>query len=86
MMKPPIDQRYACNDLGIGLAIGAATANASGELMFASGKVIALRAALGVRGMADPANADHGELARILPEKLRSWWQPGLSSCSDRAK
>jgi hypothetical protein len=31
--------------------------------------VIAFRAAMGVRGLADPANANHAELARLVPEK-----------------
>ena len=39
------------------------------ELAVASGQVIVTRMALGMKAMGDPANADHRELARILPEK-----------------
>jgi hypothetical protein len=39
------------------------------ELALASGKVIAMRGALGLKGMAEPMHADYGELARIVPEK-----------------
>ena len=63
------DHVHAANDIGATLAIASSSAAAGGELMVASGTVIALRAAMGVRGLADPANADHGELARLLPEK-----------------
>lgn len=63
------DHVHAANDIGATLAAVSSSAAAGGELMVASGTVIALRAAMGVRGMANPANADHGELARLLPEK-----------------
>jgi hypothetical protein len=63
MMESSVERLAAANDPGVALAA------AGSELMVASGTVIALRAAMGVRGLADPANADHGELARLLPEK-----------------
>jgi hypothetical protein len=63
MMESSVERLAAANDPGATLAA------AGSELMVASGTVIALRAAMGVRGLADPANADHGELARLLPEK-----------------
>ena len=39
------------------------------ELAVASGEVIAKRMAMGLSGMIDPANADHAELAQLVPEK-----------------
>jgi hypothetical protein len=68
-MASSIDHIYAANDMGATLAAASSSAAAGGELMLASGTVIALRAAMGVRGLADPANADHAELALLLPEK-----------------
>ena len=65
-MTSSIDHVFAAND------IGATLAAASGELMVASGTVIALRAAMGVRALADPATVDHGELALMLPEKTEA--------------
>jgi hypothetical protein len=42
------------------------------ELAMVSGEVIARRFAMGVSGMLDPANANHAELARLLPEKAEA--------------
>jgi hypothetical protein len=42
------------------------------ELGILSGEVIARRFAMGVSGMLDPANANHAELARLLPEKAEA--------------
>ncbi len=39
------------------------------ELTVVSGEVIARRLAMGVSGVLDPANANHAELARLIPEK-----------------
>lgn len=68
-MASGIDHIHAADDIGATLAAIGSNAAAGGELMLASGTVIALRAAMGVRGLAAPATADHGELARLLPEK-----------------
>ena len=51
------------------LSIGERNAVLSDELIAASGDVIAKRLAIGLSGMIDPANADHAELARLVPEK-----------------
>jgi hypothetical protein len=69
MMASSVDYVHAADDIGATLAAVSSSAAASGELMFASGTVIALRTAMGVRGLADPANANHAELARLVPEK-----------------
>ena len=68
-MNAMSEPTHVANDIGTALTIADRNATAGGELAVAAGKVIALRPALGVAGMADPANADHRELARILPEK-----------------
>lgn len=68
-MASSIEHAYAANDMGATLAVASSSAAAGSELMLSSGTVVALRAAKGLRGLADPANADHGELARLLPEK-----------------
>jgi hypothetical protein len=51
------------------LTIGEQNAISTHELVVASGEVIAKRLDMGLSGMIDPANADHGELARLVPEK-----------------
>ena len=68
-MRSSSDNVFAIHDLGQALAAAGSNAAASGELMLASGTVIAFRAAMGVRALADPVTADHGELALLLPEK-----------------
>ena len=68
-MNAMSEPTHVANDIGTALTIADRNATAGGELAVAAGKVIALRTALGVAGMADPAKADHRELARILPEK-----------------
>lgn len=68
-MNPSVEAFGEPNDMGTALSIAGNNAGIGSELVLVSGKVIALRVALGVKGMADPANADHHELARILPEK-----------------
>lgn len=54
------------------LSIAGRNASTGGELALASGQVIATRVALGMAGITDPVNADHRELARILPEKAKA--------------
>lgn len=68
-MASSIDHIHAANDIGATLAVASSGAAAGGELMVASGTVIALRMAMGVRALADPLTADHAELARLVPEK-----------------
>ena len=51
------------------LTISEQNAISAHELVVASGEVIAKRMAMGLSGMIDPANADHAELARLVPEK-----------------
>jgi hypothetical protein len=72
MMASSIDQVHAANDIAATLAVASSSAAVGGELMVASGTVIALRAAMGVRALADPATVDHGELALMLPEKTEA--------------
>jgi O-methyltransferase involved in polyketide biosynthesis len=56
----------------IGGVFAAATRNAgrSGDLALAASHVIAKRVALGVAGALNPAEADHAEFARMVPEKI----------------
>lgn len=68
-MATMIDRVHAANDLGAMSAAVSAGAATGGELMVASGTVIALRAAIAVQGVMDPANADHREVVLLLPEK-----------------
>ena len=51
------------------LTIGEQNAISTHELVVASGEVITKRLAVGLSGMIDPANADHAEPARLVPEK-----------------
>ena len=68
-MEASRDRGHAANDLGAIVAVASAGAATGGELMVASGTVIALRAVMGVQGVVDPANANHHEVALLLPEK-----------------
>ncbi|WP_419757536.1 class I SAM-dependent methyltransferase [Acidisoma sp.] len=56
----------------IGGVLAAATLNASrsGDLALAASQVVAKRVALGVAGALNPAEADHAEFARMVPEKI----------------
>jgi hypothetical protein len=49
------------------------------ELSVVSGEVIARRMAMGVTAMLDPANADQGELARLVPEKSEAISASGMA-------
>jgi hypothetical protein len=60
------------HDLGTALIVAGKNASAGAALAQASSQVIAARVALGMQGAADPARADYGELARILPEKAEA--------------
>jgi O-methyltransferase involved in polyketide biosynthesis len=59
----------------IGGVFAAATLNASrsGDLAIASSHVVARRVALGVAGALNPADADHAEFARMVPEKIEAF-------------
>src|SRR5205085_832577 len=52
------------------LAAAAIATRKGNELAVASGRVIARRLALGAASLADPMTADHGELFRMVPEKV----------------
>ncbi len=59
----------------LGGVFAAATLNASrsGDLALASSQVVARRVALGVVGALNPAEADHAEFARMVPEKIEAF-------------
>jgi hypothetical protein len=48
-----------------------------GELARAAAEVVMRRMALGGFAVVDPANADHGEFARMMPEKTRAFADAG---------
>lgn len=52
---------------------GAIAARKGADLAQAAGHVVAKRASLALLAMADPAQADHAEFARILPEKAAAF-------------
>ena len=52
------------------LAAAALNASRSGDLALAASQVVAKRVALGVTGALNPAEADHAEFARMVPEKI----------------
>ncbi len=53
-------------------SVAATTAKGS-ELAVASGRVIARRIALSAAALVDPMTADHGELLRMVPEKMAAY-------------
>ena len=55
------------------LANAATTSLKGNELALASGRVIARRTALGVAALFDPANSDHIEFSRMVPEKFAAF-------------
>jgi O-methyltransferase involved in polyketide biosynthesis len=59
----------------IGGVLAAATLNASrsGDLALAASQVVAKRVALAVTGALNPAEADHAEFARMVPEKIEAF-------------
>jgi O-methyltransferase involved in polyketide biosynthesis len=59
----------------IGGVFAAATLNAtrSSDLARASSQVVAKRVVLGVAGALNPADADHAEFARMVPEKIEAF-------------
>jgi len=59
-------------------AMSVARANA-GELAIAAGQVFAMRMALGAQAMSDPLSADHGEFAKIIPEKTSAFAHAGMT-------
>jgi len=52
-------------------------ASGSGQLALASAEVVMRRMALGGSAMLNPAKADHGEFARMVPEKARAFTDAG---------
>lgn len=65
-------------NVGTALTVAGKSASAGAALAHASSQVIAARVALGVLGALDPARADYGELARILPEKAEAASAAGM--------
>ena len=65
----------------IGGVFAAATLNASrsGDLALAASHVVAKRVALGVAGALNPAEADHAEFARMVPEKIDAFSAVGVA-------
>jgi hypothetical protein len=59
-------------------AMSAARATA-GELTMAAGQVFAMRMALGAHAMSDQLSADHGEFAKIIPERTSAFAQAGMT-------
>jgi hypothetical protein len=55
------------------LANAATTSLKGNELALASGRVTARRTALGVAALFDPANSDHIEFSRMVPEKIAAF-------------
>lgn len=61
------------------LSIAGRNNSRGSELAVASGEVIARRFAIGMSGLLDPANADHAELARLIPEKSEALSASGIA-------
>jgi hypothetical protein len=61
------------------LAEASRTAGRGSDLALAAGQVIAKRVALGVAAAMDPMQADHGEFARIVPEKVEAFSAAGMA-------
>jgi hypothetical protein len=61
------------------LAIDGRNAISSHELLMASAEVIGQRLAMGLSGVLDPANANHAELARLVPEKSEAVSASGMA-------
>jgi hypothetical protein len=64
----------------IGDVFAVATRNAArgGDLVIATGQVMAKRMALGMAAALNPLRADHIEFARIVPEKVGAFWAAGM--------
>jgi O-methyltransferase involved in polyketide biosynthesis len=64
----------------IGGVFAAATLSASrsGDLALAASQVVAKRMALGIAGALNPADADHAEFARMVPEKIDAFSAVGV--------
>ena len=65
-------------DTAIGMTCDVLTAanlntTAGGEIAVAAAQVFAQRMALGAAAIADPVNADHAELLKIIPEKVTAF-------------
>jgi hypothetical protein len=65
------------NRMAAAAADMAATGAKAGELGVAAQNVIAKRMGLGLAAMTDPANADHAEFARMVPEKVEAFATAG---------
>lgn len=55
----------------------ARTAGRVGEMMSASGEVVSRRADMMQAALRSPLDADHAELARMVPEKIEAFAQAG---------
>ena len=79
MVKATTRNARGARKLGNPMRLAGTNARKTGELLKASGQVIAKRTTLGAAAMLDPLNADHAEFAKIIPEKTRAFSQAGLS-------
>jgi hypothetical protein len=55
------------------LAVASTNLAKGAELAMASGRVVSKRAELGVAAIANPLQAEHRELERIIPEKTKAF-------------
>lgn len=78
-MKQPRQTHSDTRTLGRAMRDAGTHAHKTGELAMASGTVVARRMALGAAAMMDPFNADHGEFAKMIPEKTTAFLQSGMS-------
>jgi hypothetical protein len=63
---------------GTAMALAGTNSARNGGLAVAAGEVIAKRMALGAAALVDPMNADHGEFAKMIPEKTAAFSAAGL--------
>ncbi|MCW0182345.1 hypothetical protein [Zavarzinia sp.] len=69
-MKSPTQAHRDARKFNSTLHLAGANAGKTGDLVRAAGRVIHHRMVLGTRAMMSPADADHAEFSRMIPEKI----------------
>jgi hypothetical protein len=77
-MTTPTRKFRGASKLDNALRVAGLNARRTGDLLEASGQVVARRMTIGAAAMIDPLNADHGEFAKIIPEKAKAFSQDGM--------
>ena len=78
-MKSPTRRFRRARKLGNAMSVAGTNARKTSELVKAARHVVAKRMTLGAAAMIDPLNADHGEFAKIIPEKTKAFSEAGIT-------